>query len=622
MSENEKNRGNGADRSGAAPKRPAAAGNGKRTGGKPAAKTYGKPAGKNAGKNASGAAKRFGKPAAPGAKPFGKPAPGARKPSGRPAPGTGSAPEKPAAFDGAASGKPASGEGRTFRKPAPGTGKTFGKPAAGGKRIFGKPAPGGEKPFRKAEPAGGAVRRGAPAGRPASGTKPAEPEGLASRRAALKVLRAVTEEGAYASLTLDRVLQGSGLNAADRRLVSRLVYDTLDRLVWLDHMLSQVMAREDTDIRLKNILRLGACQILLEDRIPESAATNTCVLLCAENGMEALKGVCNGILRNLVRKKDELTLPDPETEPERAFAVRNSLPLWLGNRLREEWGAEEAEKIAAYREPDGAMIIRRNLLKTDEAAFEEILNRKVWKKEPADLPDARRISGAMDIARDADFLAGAFSIQSEPSMMACLAMGVRRGMQVLDCCAAPGGKTCYLSELMGDTGRVQAWDVHGHRVELIAAQQRRLGLENIRPIMRDAAKYREDLDTRMDAVLLDAPCSGLGVISEKPDIKLRVTEESTEELIRLQEKLLDTVCRYVKPGGVLVYSTCSVLKAENELQIRAFLDRHPEFEAEKLPASVPEKFRQYEGLGLQLLPHRDGTEGFYICRMRRKETEE
>ena len=479
--------------------------------------------------------------------------------------------------------------------------------------FSGRPAGG----FRKG-PYGKPAAPGHP-GRPARKAAPGEVEGMPPRRAALKVLREVTEQGAYASLSLDRALQSSGMTGLDRRLTARLVYDTLDRLEYLDHMLSQVMAREDTDIKLRNILRLGACQILLEERIPESAATNTCVQLCVETGMEGLKGVCNGILRNLVRKKEELTLPDPETEPSRYFAVKNSVPEWLGDRLRQDWGEAEAEKIASWRNTEGGITIRRNLLKTDEAGFEKVLEKKVWGREKAELPGAWRVTGAMDIARDADFLSGQFSIQSESSMIACLAVGARRGMQVLDCCAAPGGKSCYLSEIMGDTGRVQAWDIHPHRVELIAAQQRRLGLENIRPITRDAAKYREDLDTRMDAVLLDAPCSGLGVLAEKPDIKLRVTEESVNELVETQRRLLETVCRYVRPGGVLVYSTCSLLKAENEDQARAFLERHPEFEAEKLPETVPEKFRRQEGLGLQLLPHRDGVEGFYICRMRRKE---
>ena len=198
-------------------------------------------------------------------------------------------------------------------------------------------------------------------------------------------------------------------------------------------------------------------------------------------------------------------------------------------------------------------------------------------------------------------------------------MGVKRGQQVLDCCAAPGGKTCYLAEIMNGTGRIQAWDIHEHRVALIEAQARRLGLENIRPMVRDALKPREDLHETMDAVLLDAPCSGLGFMAQKPDIKLRVTEESVQELTDLQARLLDTVCAYVKPGGILVYSTCSILKDENERQAEHFLERHPEFEETALPESIPESYRKRKGRGLQLLEHRDGLEGFYLIRMRRKD---
>ena len=414
--------------------------------------------------------------------------------------------------------------------------------------------------------------------------KPVMMEGLAARRAALKVIRQVTEGGAYASLALDAALKNSGLGSADRRLVSRLVYDTLDRMIWLDYVLAQVMARPDTDIKLRNILRLGACQILLEDRIPESAATNLCVQLCTENGMPGLKGVCNGILRNLIRKKDELVFPDPEKEPEAAAAIRYSIPGWIWHRLREDYGDEK----------------------------------KVWQKEKSDLPHAWKITGAMDIARDADYLQGYYSIQSAGSMLACLAMNVKRGQQILDCCAAPGGKSCYMAEMMNGTGRVQAWDIHEHRTELIQAQARRLGLENIRPMVRDATKFREEMSGSMDSVLLDAPCTGLGFMAQKPDMKLRVTEESCRELTELQAKLLDTVSAYVKPGGTLVYSTCSILKDENERQAEAFLQRHPEFEEAELPKTIPERYRKQKNLGLQLLEYRDGVEGFYLIRMRKK----
>lgn len=540
---------------------------------------------------------------------------------------TGSGPRTGSAV-GKSFGRPAAGQNRTqsgsFGKPA---GERFGRPANVGERQnrnFGKPAAHREGPYgRPATEKNGsfgrpAPKREGPYGRPAPARvkNPGEVEGMASRRIALRVLRDVLEGGAFASLSLDKHLTGCGLNPADRRLVTRLVYDTLDRLLYLDHALSQVMAREDTDIKLKNILRLGACQLLLEDRIPESAATNTCVQLCVELGMEGLKGVCNGILRNLVRKKDELVWPDPEKDPVMSDSLRYSVPAWLVEKLRKDWG-EEASQIMSFQNLDGLVTIRPNLLEGGDAAMEKILAGKVWSREKTEIPHAWKIGGMADLAKDTDFSEGRFSIQSESSMLACMAVGAKRGQQILDACAAPGGKSCYLAEIMGGTGRVQAWDVHEHRVKLIESQVRRLHLENVRPMTRDASVLREDLVGAMDAVLLDAPCSGLGVMAEKPDIKYRVKPENVEELTALQGKLLETVSRYVKKGGILVYSTCSVLKDENENQVLRFLEKHPEFRVEKLPDEIPEKVRRYETTGLQILPHRDGMEGFYICRMKR-----
>ncbi len=487
-----------------------------------------------------------------------------------------------------------------------------------------KPAFGGERPARTGgKPSFG----GKPVGRkPYSGTarpvierKPRDvvPEGLPARRLALEVIRAVTERGEYIHLALDQQLKDCGLPVVDRRLAARLAYDTIEMRMYLDHVLDQIMAKPDTDIKLRNVLRLGACQILLEDRIPESAACNLSVTLCKELGMEGLAGVCNGILRNLVRQKEELVFPDESESPVKALAVRHSVPEWLVEKLLADWG-EEAVALMTVRSHDSHITVRPNLNRLDDAAFEALLQQKAWESEPGRIPHSWRIRNMAEIARDAGFVGGKFSIQSESSMMAALAVGAKRGMQILDCCAAPGGKTCLMAELMDGTGRVQAWELHEHRVELIKAQMKRLGLENVRPMQRDATEFRPDMTESMDAVLLDAPCSGLGVMADKPDVKYRATAESVAELTELQKKLLDTVCQYVKRGGTLVYSTCSVLKEENVRQIEAFLARHPEFELQPLPETIPAEFRQHEGTGLQLLPHRDGVEGFYICRMRRK----
>ncbi len=442
-------------------------------------------------------------------------------------------------------------------------------------------------------------------------------EGLPVRRTALKVIRQVTEEGAYASLALDNALKGSGFGNADRRLTSRLVYDTLDQLIYLDWALGHVMAKPDTDIKLKNILRLGACQILLEDKIPESAATNLCVQLCSELGMAGLRGVCNGILRNLIRRKNDLSVSEND-ETDLSASIRYSIPEWLWKKIRTDYG-EEAKSIVSFRNINDGWTLRPNMTRMGDKDFSLLLEKKVWKTEKTDIPHAWKIYGAMDISRDADYLAGHFSIQSAGSILACLAIDAKRGQQILDCCAAPGGKSCYLAETMDGTGRIQAWDIHEHRVKLIESQAKRLGLENIRPMVRDATVYRDDLLETMDAVLLDAPCSGTGFLAQKPDIKLRINESNLRQLTDMQEKLLNTVCGYVKKGGTFVYSTCSILKEENENQASKFLNSHPEFEEIPFPDTVPERFRQLQKRGLQILEHRDGLEGFYLIRMRKKD---
>ena len=481
------------------------------------------------------------------------------------------------------------------------------KPAFGGKKFTrptGKPGFGGDKVGMK----------------PYSGERkprPEQMEGLPARRLALEVIRAVTEKDAFISLVLDEKLRDCGLPVVDRRLAARLAYDTIEMQMYLDWVLDQIMAKPDTDIKLRNILRLGSFQILLEDRIPESAACNTSVQLCKELEMEGLAGVCNGILRNLIRQKDELKFPDPEAEPVKALSIRHSVPEWLVEKLLADWG-DEAIDLMSTRSHDSYITVRPNLLKMTDEEFEELLRAKAWESEKGRVPHSWRIRNMAEIGHDAGFVGGKFSIQSESSMMAAMAVKPARGMQILDCCAAPGGKSCLMAEMMDGTGRVQAWELHEHRTDLIIAQVKRLGLENVRPMQRDATVYRPDLEGQMDAVLLDAPCSGLGVMADKPDVKYRVTKESVAELAALQQKLLDTVAPYVKQGGTLVYSTCSVLKDENVRQVEAFLARHPEFELQPLPETIPEEFRKHEGTGLQLLPSRDGVEGFYICRMRRK----
>ena len=502
--------------------------------------------------------------------------------------------------------------------------KTEKKPFAANKngKFAGKP---GEKKPYAARNGGVRPQNGRPGQKPFDrkpAPKPAHapnaPSSL-SRKVALEIFQDVVRKDAFASLSLDDRMKNANLSQLDKRFCASIVYTTLENLIRIDYVLSFFLKDADNlEATVRDILRISVCQLLFHDRIPENAVVDEAVKLTRGAGLEGLTGLTNAVLRSVIRGKDEIKYPAPDEGP-RSLSIMYSVPLWLAERLTEAYGPETAKDICAFRSQSHYTVIRPNLMKLTDEQFEQLLQKKVWETERGMVPHAWRVRMASEIARDADYFAGNFSIQGESSMLAAQAVDAKPGMQILDCCAAPGGKSAYLAETMGGSGRVYAWDVHEHRVTLIRTMAHRLKLENVRPAARDASVFREDMESAMDAVLLDAPCSGLGVMDDKPDIKYRATPESVKELTEIQEKLLNTCCRYVKKGGTLVYSTCSILPEENGEQIRRFLASHPDFVLAPLPASFDERFKaHYTETGLQLLPHRDGVEGFFIARLRRK----
>ena len=439
-----------------------------------------------------------------------------------------------------------------------------------------------------------------------------------ARRSAMLVLNRVLLESGFASLSLDEHFEHVRLSQRNKRLCTRIVYLTLEHLNAIDFALDRYLENpEGVEKRVRNILRLSAAQILLLDRVPDSAAVNEAVKLTRDIGLEELTGLVNGVLRNLIRGREELKYPAKE-EGLRYYRVMKSLPDWYSSRILEAYGDEVGDQLLCYDKTDHYITIRPNFQRIAADKFEQLLEKKVWDHKPGILPEAWYVSGASDIAKDEDFLDGLFSIQGEGSMVAAMAVKPKLGAQLLDTCAAPGGKSAFLAEHMQGTGRVQAWDVHEHRVELIQAQADRLRLYNIRPAVRDALVYREQLDRMMDFVMIDAPCTGTGMLHEKPDLRHNLKEESLRELTGIQAKLLDTCSQYVKPGAVLVYATCSVLPEENEEQVKRFLEDHSDFVPDMLPEEIPGHLRELAGeYGLQLLPHRDGMEGFFVARMKR-----
>ena len=320
----------------------------------------------------------------------------------------------------------------------------------------------------------------------------------------------------------------------------------------------------------------------------------------------------------MIRGKDSVVWPKPQDDPARYLSVMFSAPIELARLLIDAYGEHGALEILRYRPQERPTAIRVNMLRCDDARLRRLLADDEFEFEPGLVPGTYRVYRAGDLTRLRAFQNGLFTIQGESSVIAARAVGARPGQSVLDACAAPGGKTAVLSEMMNDTGRVYAWDTHAHRVDLIRGTANRLKLENVRPAVRDAAVPRPDMAMTLDAALVDAPCSGTGVMLEKPDVKYRVSAQGVKSLVRTQAEILDAVAPMVKIGGALVYSTCSILPQENEEQVRAFLERHPEYRVQALGDELPEPLREHEGeLGIQMFAHRDGTDGFYVCRLRR-----
>ena len=492
-----------------------------------------------------------------------------------------------------------------------------GKPMGNGSRgSYGKPASGNRGGFRS----GG--RTGQGTARPGNRPAPARPKApgadapsTISRRVALEIFQDVVRKDAFAALSLDDKLKNVNLSQLDKRFCASIVYRTIENLIRIDYALSFFLKDADAlDPRVRDILRISACQLLFHDRIPENAVVDEAVKLTRELGLEGLTGLTNAVLRSLVRGKDEIKWPAPE-EGARYLSIMYSVPLWLAERLTQAYGPDMARDICAYRNEAHFTTIRPNLSRFTDAEFEALLQKKVWEVEKGKVAHAYRVRLASEIARDADYLAGNFSIQGESSMLAAQAVDAGRGMQILDCCAAPGGKTAYIAEQMAGTGRVYAWDVHDHRVALIRAMAHRLRLDNVRPVVRDATVVKDELIGTMDAVLLDAPCSGLGVIRKKPDIRYK-DPEALAGLPAVQSAILANAARYVRPGGTLLYSTCTLLRRENEEVAGRFLETDSTFKPESF--TLPGPVGTAASGMVTLWPHRHGTDGFFICKLRKE----
>jgi 16S rRNA (cytosine967-C5)-methyltransferase len=443
------------------------------------------------------------------------------------------------------------------------------------------------------------------------------------RQVAFEVLRRV-DQGAYADLTLDARLNRGGMAQRDRALATELVYGVLRQRGRLDFALSRFCQRPLTQLEadLLALLRLGAYQLLCLDRVPARAAVHESVELARRIGLERLTGFINGVLRSLDRGRDTILWPDPEGDQLSYLVDGLSLPPWLAKRWLAELGAELAQGLGeAFLQPP-PFTLRANTLKIGRDELLEAFGEAGHIVTPTGYaPD-----GLVLTERGNAPLPGAdqgwFQVQDEASMLIAHLLQPQEGEAILDGCAAPGGKTTQIAALTANASRIFALDLHPKRLELVRQGAARLGCQGIESRVWDLTRPPHFLaDASFDRVLIDAPCSGFGVLRRNPESRWRRTEAEIIELARLQGQMLNNVASLLRPGGVLVYSLCTITPEETEGVVEAFLAQHSDYQREDLRPLVPADWQPLldERGALRTFPHKHGgMDAFYAVRLRRK----
>lgn len=422
---------------------------------------------------------------------------------------------------------------------------------------------------------------------------------MSLRRIALNALTETMDKGAYANLAIKEAV--SSLDNNDAKWVSALFYTTLDNFIYIDKVIDNNI-KSKLDKKIRGILRIGVCQLLFMN-VPESAAVNESVKLTKEIGKGALSGYVNAVMRAVARTKDEpLKLPEDRRE---RISIQYSFPKYLVDMFADNYGEDFAEGMISYKQK--GMNFRLVKPIDNEKLTEDF--------KPTIYENARHVESGFDVTNSELFNDGKITVQSLSSMTVCHVLNPQENIRVLDACSSPGGKTAYISEIMKNSGEIIAGELHEHRVVLTKKTLKRLKVKNAKCVQLDATEYKSEFSCAFDAVLVDAPCSGLGV-TNKADIKYTKSIEAIDGLAKLQYAILDNCSKYVKSGGVLVYSTCTVSKKENEENAKKFLKEHPEFRADlNLADYLPEKLKSRAENGMiQIFPHLDLMEGFFIAR--------
>ena len=439
-----------------------------------------------------------------------------------------------------------------------------------------------------------------------------------AREIALSILNEVYEQQAYANIALSRALQKYELAELDRRFITELVYGTVkagDTLLWILKRFAKKPLSKIEPVIL-NILRLGIYQIAFMDKIPDSAACNESVNLAKKFSNPGSVKFVNGILRSIIREPQKRTLPTGNKAAE--IALREQHPLWLVKKFIHTFGSEAALSLCAFDNTNAPLILRTNTLKTSREALMQKLTALGCECQPSKLAPEGIICHTHPALSTLEPLKdGSAQVQDESSMLVAHVLGAKPSETVIDTCSAPGGKTTHIAALMNNSGKIIAGDIYEHKLKLIDSNAARLGITIIKTQLADAQKIGSLYPQTADRILVDAPCSGLGVLRRKPDSRWRKTPELLKELPPLQLAILNSAAQALKPGGTLVYSTCTIVPEENDEVIAQFLQTHPEFRLDPINSYLPYKRRQNTPT-LQLLPYKDGTDGFFIAHLTKR----
>lgn len=448
------------------------------------------------------------------------------------------------------------------------------------------------------------------------------------RLTALQVIYQVAEKGGYSNLLLDQVLQRAGLTLQDRHLVTELANGTIRMFKHLDWVLNLFLNRPVSALNpwLRNILRMSVYQMLFMDAIPDYAVINSAVNLTRSKASPNLTGLANGVLRNIGRSRDRLRYPEPSDSID-FYAAYYSQPEWLVEKLLATYDVEQVRNLLDYFNLRPQVVLRTNNLKTDRRQLLICLTEDGVIGQPSPRSPWAVVVDKTDIslAQSRAYHLGFFYVQNEASMLAAAILDPQPGESILDLCCGVGGKTTFIGELMQNQGQIDAYDIHQHKIDLLKSNCERLGISMV-------TGHRQDIlnlipgSQLADRVLLDAPCSGLGVLSRRSDSRWHKKPSDLDDIQALQAQLLEKAGQMVRPGGRVVYSTCTILQAENEDIIEDFLHHHPEFIREDLgreigffPLDSQDRLKASQGM-LTILPGKYGTDGMFYAKLRRKKS--